>query len=96
MKRKPVFRGDGLAFSELLYGSKEKLPTPPNKNNCIKNCNPSIAAKDGRNMAQACRSVKGDPSTADKVLNSLNERYCSKCQILFKESFWQEMEGENE
>lgn len=89
---KKPFRGDGLAFSEMLYGDDStKLAS-----SCLtNNCSPTIAAKSGRNMAAACRSIQGDNKVVQKVLEAFQEQYCPECQKRFKQSFWKEMEREN-
>lgn len=96
--KKPI-QGNGLVFSELLYGNHRNLTTPGPKNNCTAECqrtSPAISEKDGRNMAQACISQGGDSNTAQKIFDDLRGKYCDLCQAKFTRAFWDEMERENE
>lgn len=97
--------GNGLAYSKLLYGDKndcnlaDLAQTNKNNSTCSRECRRTtltIAGRDGRNMAMATKSLKGDSNTSQKVFEEIQSKYCRLCQAEFKKAYWKEMEGANE
>ena len=94
--KKPL-RGDGMAFSELLYGNEvdNNIGITSHKNNSKGTCpGPNIAQKDASNMAKASRNMNTDSNTSYRIFQQLKGKYCAECLIQFKKKFWSEMERE--
>lgn len=92
--------GDGLANSKSLYECSNALKVAQtslkNNSTCSRECrrtSPAIAARNGRNMAKATLSLKGDSNTSQKVFDELRGQLCSMCQANFTKAYWKEIEG---
>jgi len=87
--KKPL-QGDGMAFSEMLYGNEADInvASPSNKNNCLRTCpGPKVALKDARNLAKASRDLNTVSNTSYQIFQHLKGKYCDKCSDKFKKTF---------
>lgn len=86
---KKPFRGDGMAFAELLYDNANTANvahSTPNSKCTDRNCSgPLVAKRDGRNMSHAIPEC--DNENRKQVINNLRSKLCEICAKIFDDYY---------